>query len=248
LRKSLVAAVAAALALTVATVALADGVVTQTIQAGVSPSKAGTLKKPKPITLKLHLSTTTSDGTKPPAANHVVIYMARGLTFNGAHFKSCSLATLNDSNQGPSSCPSGSKIGGGTATGNIGQGSDEQLTVTIFNGPKGKSTEIYLHGTSPAAIDAAFESKLKPIRGGPYGYQLISDIPQNLYEPVPGLFTPLTDFNVSIKAITRVKGVQYGVVSTVSCPKSHKLPFKGTWNYANAPQQDNAQTVVSCSS
>ena len=73
MRKSIVVAVAAALALTVAAVALADGVVTQTIQAGVSPSKAGTTKKPKPITLKLHLSTTTSDGTKPPAANPVAV-------------------------------------------------------------------------------------------------------------------------------------------------------------------------------
>src|SRR5207248_1568529 len=121
-------------------------------------------------TLKLHLFATTSDQSQPPAANRVIIYMGRGLIFNGAKFKSCTLEQLNDPNRGPQSCPAGSKIGGGTATGNISQGSNEELTVTLFNGPKGKATEVYLHGTSPAAIDAAFESKLTPIRGGVFGY------------------------------------------------------------------------------
>lgn len=250
MRKSLVALIAAALALTVTSVALAVGATVQHFEVGVSPSKAGTTKKPKPITLKLHLSTTTTDGSQPYASNHVVIYMARGLIFNGAKFKSCSLATLNDQNQGPKSCPAGSKIGGGTATGNIGQNTNEQLTVTLFNGPKGKSIEVYLHGTTPAAIDAAFESKLVPIRSGAYGYKLVTDIPQNLYEPVPGLFTPLTDFNVTTKASTKVKGVTYGITATTSCTK-HKWPFRATWQYVNSPSPstdiDTVDTTVACS-
>jgi hypothetical protein len=245
LRKSVIVGLALAVALAGAAVVQATGVVTQNLKVVVSPSKAGTTKKPKPVTLKLHLYSATSDGSKPPASNKVVIYLARGLLFNGAKFKSCSLATLNST--GPSACPAQSKVGGGTATGNISPGQDEQLSVTLFNGPKGKALEIYVQGTSPAAIAAAFESKLSTIKGGPYGYKLTSTVPQNLYEPAPGLFTPLTDFNVAVHATTRVKGKQYGLVATTSCPKTRKWPFKATYNYANSPAQDNAQTTVKCS-
>ena len=250
MRKSLIAAAVAALALAGASVVYATGVVTQHYESGVSPSKAGTVKKPKPVALKLHLFVTTSDGSVPPAANHDLIYFATGIALNSTKFKSCALETLNDSSKGPSACPAGSKIGGGTAKAHIGsdpKGQDESITVTLFNGPKGKAVEIYLNGTSPAQIQGAFQAKLVPIRSGPFGLKLDTVIPKSLYEPITGLFTPLTDFNVSIKASTRVKGVSYGYVTTFSCPKSKKWPFKAIFNYANGSPPDTAKTTVSCS-
>ncbi|MFL5893795.1 MAG: hypothetical protein ACJ76Z_01620 [Thermoleophilaceae bacterium] len=246
------AAIAAVLVVAVATTAYATGVVTQHIKANISPSKAGTATKPKPVKLNLHLFVTTSDNSVPPPANHDIVFLPRGLVFQGSHFKSCTAATLNDPNQGPSKCPSGSKVGGGTATAHIGgdpNGPNESLVVTVFNGPKGKSVLLHIHGTSPATIDGAFEGKLIPIKGsGPYGLKLDVKIPQNLYEPAPGVFTPLTDFNTNITGTTRVKGKQYGITATTACPRGHKWQFKAIFNYANSAPQDNANTQVKCSS
>jgi len=240
----------AALALVVAAVAMAATTHSQKLDATVSPSKAGTAKKPKPITLQVHLTGSTSDGSVPPASKHVQTFFGRGIVFNGAPFKSCTLDTLNDPNKGPSACPSESKIGGGAATAHIGNdpnGPDENLVVTVVNGPKGKSTLFHLKGTTPVAVNAAFAGKIVKIRSGAYGYKLDVTIPKSLYNPVGTTYTPLTDFNVKIKGIKRVNGKQIGVLSTISCPKSKKWPFKGVWDYANAPEQDNAQDQVSCS-
>lgn len=251
MRKTLIAACVAALALVVAAVAMAATTHSQKYDATISPSKSGTAKKPKPVTLGVHLTGSTSDGSVPPASKHVVTFFGRGIVLNGAPFKSCTLATLNDANKGPSACPSDSKIGGGTATAHIGNdagGPNETLTVTIFNGPKGKTVNFYLKGTDPIALTAAFAAKIIKISSGKFGYKLDVTIPKSLYNPVEGVYTPLTDFNVKIKAIKRVAGKQVSLVSTTSCPKSKKWPFKGTWDYANAPEQDNAQDLVSCSS
>jgi hypothetical protein len=250
LRKTVIAACVAALALVVAAVAMAATTHSQTIDAAVSPSKAGTTKAPKPITLQVHLAAQTSDGSVPPASKHTVTYFGRGIVFNGAPFKSCTLETLNDPNKGPSKCPTESKIGGGSATAHVGNdpnGPDETLQVTVVNGPKGKSTLFHLKGTVPVAVNAAFAGKIVKIRSGAFGYKLDVVIPKALYNPVGTTYTPLTDFNVKIKAVKRVSGKQVGILSTVSCPKRKKWPFKATFEYANAPEVDNAQDLVSCS-
>lgn len=249
MKKTLIAACVAALALVVAAVAMAASTHSQTYDATVSPSKSGTAKKPKPITLGVHLQAHTTDGSVPPASKHVVTYFGRGIVLNGAPFKSCTLDTLNDPNKGPSACPSDSKVGGGTATAHLGNdpgGPNESITVTIFNGPKGKSVLFHLKGTTPVAVNAAFAGKIIKIRSGTFGYKLDVTIPKSLYNPVGATYTPLTDFNVKIKAIKRVAGKQVSLVSTISCPKSKKWPFKGVWDYANAPEQDNAQDLVAC--
>lgn len=251
MRKPVIGAITAVLVLALtAGVALATGVVTQTLKATIGPTKAGTAKHPQPVKLGLRLYGTTSDGSVPPASNHVIVMLPKGLSFFGSKFPACSLATLNDQSKGPSKCPSGSKIGGGSAVARIGTNPDsptETLKVTVFNGPKGKSVLIYLLGTEPANVSGAFPGNLIPVRSTKYAMKLDVKIPQQFYEPVPGFFTPLTDFNTTIKATRRVKGVQYGLVSTTSCPKSRRWEFAATWNYANAPGQDNANTKVSCS-
>lgn len=251
MRKTLIAACVAALALVVAAVAIAGGGHSQKMDITVSPSKAGTVKNPKPITLSVSLTGSTSDGSVAPASKHVITYFGRGIVFNGAPFKSCTLDTLNDPNKGPNACPSESKIGGGSATAHIGNdpgGPNENLTVTVLNGPKGKTTLFHLKGTTPVAVNAAFAAKIVKIRSGAFGYKLDVTIPKALYNPVGTTYTPLTKFSVKIKAIKRVNGKQVGILSTISCPKSKKWPFKGTWNYANTehPEQDNAQDTVSC--
>src|SRR5205085_1220520 len=90
LRKSLTTGLIAAFVLAIGAVAVyAAGNVVQTMKATVSPSKAGTAKKPKPVKVGLHLSTATNDGSVPPASNHVILFLPRGLIFQGSKFKSC---------------------------------------------------------------------------------------------------------------------------------------------------------------
>jgi hypothetical protein len=234
-------------ALVVSAVAYAASM--QRLDASVTPSKAGTPKKPKPIQLLVELTGSTDDGSVPPASKHVITRFGKGIVFNGAPFPSCTLETLNDANKGPSKCPPGSKIGTGEATAHIGNdptGPDEQLVVTVFNGPKGKSTLFHLKGTAPVAVNAAFAGSIKK-DSGKYGYKLDVVIPKSLYNPVGTTYTPLTHFKVKIKATTKVKGKTVGLLATVGCPKGKKWPFKGEWEYANSPARDTAEKLVKCS-
>jgi hypothetical protein len=221
----------------------------QRLDAKVTPSKSGTAKKPKPIQLQVTLTGSTDDGSVPPASKHVVTRFGKGIVFNGAPFPSCTIETLNDANKGPSKCPAGSKIGTGTARAHIGNdptGPDEDLVVTVFNGPKGKSTLFHLKGDKPVAVNAAFAGAIKKDTGK-YGYKLDVTIPKALYNPVGDTYTPLTQFSVKIKAVKKVKGKSVGILASTSCPKAKRWPFRAEWEYANSPTRDTAEALVKCS-
>jgi hypothetical protein len=248
LRKFVIAACIAALSLATA-VTVHAAVVKQTLDGGLTPSKSGTAKKPKAAKLDLHLFATTDDGSNPPASKRVQVRLPRGLAFNGSKLAQCTLAAIQDSSKDPDTvCKKGSKIGGGSAKAKLGS-SDINLTVRVYNGPKGKSVLLRLDtapGANPA-VHTGFEAKLKKLSGGPYGFLLDVTIPKSLYNPLQGVFTPLTDFKTTVKSVQRIKGKQVSVVTTTSCPKSKKWQFKADWEYADSTARDTASDVQKCS-
>ena len=213
--------------------AIAQAATTQTLNASVSPGKAGTPKKPKGVKLTVGLATRTNAGEPIPASSRAVIELPKELRLNGKHFASCTLA-----NAAKNSCPPGSRIGTGAAKANI-AGQVADIPVIAFNGNKGKSLMLYLNITKPVVQQAALEGKLS-------GRTLTVDVPPALQQPVPGLFTPLTDFQVSIKASVtkRVKGkrTKINYVELIDCPASKKLSFKSTNTYADGSQGPTAPT------
>ena len=248
MRKTLIAACVAALSLVIG-VAVVHAAAKQTIDGVLSPSKAGTVKKPKPVSLALHLFVTTDQGEQAPASKRVQVRLPRGLVFNGAKLASCTKAIVQDSASDPDKkCKKGARIGGGSAKAMLGD-TVINLVVRVYNGPKGKSVLLRLdtpQGATPA-VHTGFEAKLSKIASGPYGVLLDVQIPKSLYNPIGTVYTPLTDFKTNIKSIQRIAGKQVSVITTTSCPKSKRWQFKADWDYANSDVKDTASDSMKCS-
>ena len=205
----------------------------QGLDISISPTKAGTKKKPANVKLKVTTTTTPKDATAF-ATRQAVIHFDKNLVFNPSKFKTCTAATVQ-SNQ--SSCPSGSKVGSGSAVGTaIGQTSN--LTVSAYNGSNGK---LLLHVTAatPLQIDSVITASLKSDTGK-YGKKLVVPIPDNLQQPVPGVFATLKQFITTVKATS--KGVPY--VGLVGCPSSKKLSFKGDFTFTDGTSLSATDTVA----
>ena len=169
----------------------------------------------------------------PFATKEAVIHFDKALIFSPKKFKTCSAAKVQASE---TSCPKGSKVGSGSAVGTaIGQTSN--LKVSAFNGPKGKLM-LHVTASTPLQIDAVIQASLKKDKGK-YGSKLVVPIPENLQQPVPGVFATLKQFVTSVKATS--KGVPY--VGLASCPKSKKLSFKGDFTFTDGTTLSATDTV-----
>ena len=171
---------------------------TQLFKASVSPSKAGTKKKPVAVTLKTrpYFADIKPDAAKPFATRYSNVYYDKNLVFNGKKFPSCKGPVLLTS--GGSACPAGSKVGKGTAAGEA-LGLVQHLTVDIYNGPGGNKVELLVRGSTPLVINSVIEGTLT--KGtGKYGWHLKVPVPDDLQQPAPGVIASLTDFDTTIKA------------------------------------------------
>lgn len=202
----------------------------------VSPSKHGTAKKPAAVKLKVTTTTKPAANDSPFATKQAVISFDKNLVFNGAKFKSCTAAAVQASE---ASCPAGSKVGSGTAQGSA-LGITQNLTVTAFNGPKGKSLLLHVTGSAPLAIDSVINATLKNA-SGKFGKKLVVPIPANLQQPVPGTFATLLSFITTVKA----KSGKTPYVGLKGCTKK-KLNFKGDFTYTDGTSK-SATATAKCS-
>ncbi len=227
-RIALLALAVAAVALIPASSAFAINSV-QKFSASVSPAKAGTKKKPTAVTLKVrpYFDDISADSAAPFATTFANVFFDKNLVFNGAKFPQCANAKVLSA---ASSCPSGSKVGKGTAAG-VALGLTENLTVTIYNGPGGKAVELLVDGTSPLAIHSVIEGKLTK-QTGQFGYLLKVPVPADLQQPAPGAIATLTDFNTTIKASITKKGKKTPYIGLAGCT-AKKLNFGYTGEYTD---------------
>jgi len=231
-RIALLALVAFAAALIPASSAFAINS-TQKFAASVSPAKAGTKKKPTGVTLKVrpYFDDITADAAAPFATQFANVFFDKNLVFNGKSFPSCAnLKVLNSA----SSCPSGAKVGKGTAAGSA-LGAVENLTVTIYNGPGGNKVELLVDGSSPLAIHSVIEGTLSK-QTGQYGWLLKVPVPADLQQPAPSVFATLTNFDTTISASVKKKGKKIPYVGLTGCTNK-KLNFGYTGQYTDSTSQ-----------
>jgi hypothetical protein len=235
-------ALLATVALTCLGVGVAQAVdAQQSIKIKVTPSKAP--KKPKkgtakPSNVKLFVETITvpAASDQPFATKTATLFFDKNLVFNTKAVKSCTQAQVQ---QSEAACPKGSKIGGGKATGNA-LGQQENLTVTAYNGPTNK-IELHVVGSQPLVIDSVIEGTLSNA-SGKYGKKLVVPIPDNLQQPLTGVFATLTDFQTSVKGGTKTKPY----VGLKKCPTTKKLNFAGDFVFTDGTSK-HAETTVKCS-
>lgn len=132
---------------------------TQGLEASHSPNKASKKKKKVGTKAKITLNLKKQDGTQPSPTIDAVVTLPKGMGLNYTKFVACDKAKLEAN--GPSGCPSKSKIGSGKLT----AGAEPvipsvQGTVTAFNG-KNKTYLLYVvpEISSPLVIPGKLKGK-----------------------------------------------------------------------------------------
>jgi hypothetical protein len=216
LRKYLIVALAAMLSIAVAAAAVAqDPSTTPDVTATISPSKAGTKKKPKNVALKLFVKNNKTDAT----VDTITVNLGKTLKLDGKGFKYCTADTLNS--QGSAACPSGSKAGSGTAHAVVGPGhAPVSFTVNAFVGSK--NSIIFYTQQVGGTIRKGLVGKVSKA-SGKYASKIVIKIDDDLQQPAPNVFSGLVDLQTTIKA---TKG-KHHLVSSVGCKsKKHNVGVK----------------------
>jgi hypothetical protein len=187
-------------------------------------------KHPAPAALSVSLGFTGDNGP-PSVLKRAVISFPYGAKLNSKLFPSCSAAAIEQ--RGAKACPSGSKIGSGSAVGST-SGIHEQLKVTLFNGKRGKSIVFYLQGTNPVVINVPFDAPLVTLSGGKWNFRLTVDVPESL-QRIVGLDVAIDDFSVKVDGKRKVKGRRRGYIETLICPPGALVPLQGVFSFIGAP-------------
>jgi hypothetical protein len=220
-----------------AIVSVAQGAIVQTFTATFK-GKAG---KPVAYSVTENTSLTADDPGyqvkgQPPPQKTQIIRVQKGGTFNGKYFARCKLAKLQS--QGPSGCPSKSKIGTGVGTGSAKPILDSvSAKLTLFNGEKkgGKDT-IYVFTLPDVGPTFVVVGTVSKVNKGNFGYELKFGI-----DPIKTLPNAPDAAIISVKTKTPIKSVKKGgkkkylIVAPKTC--------KGKWSYEGEFQFVNGQTA-----
>jgi hypothetical protein len=203
---ALLAAVAAVGAVGVTGVARAVDA-DQSIAVSSTNKKAGTATKPKNI-VKLTVTTTTTPHEAAPAyaTQKAVIHFDKNLVFGSSKFPSCTKAQVEAIPVSPKCAAA--KVGTGSAKAVVAAiNANPTLTVTAYNGPAGK--KLWLLVKEPTfQINSVLDGTLSSDTGK-YGKKLTVLIPENLQQPIPGVYATLTEFQTSVQGTATAKKIPY---------------------------------------
>jgi hypothetical protein len=215
LRKYLIAAVAATVAIGGAGVAAAqtptDGA---SLKVTIAPKKAGTKKKPTNVSL--HLVATNYN--KQRTLKKLQIQMPKTLAVSGKGFKFCSHKQLSDSVD-PSVCPKGSKVGSGTALAYLGvtNPDPQPLTFDVTAFVVGKNAIDFLLKAREIPVTVVSPGKLTKTAKGPL---LTVLVPKAAQQPAPQTYAGLAQLDTKLKG----KAGKHKLIATTGC-KKHKHAF-----------------------
>jgi hypothetical protein len=245
LKKYLVSALAISLVAAVAAVAVAQTypLPVLTFTASVTPTKAGTKKKPKNSKIRLDLKVPQEARV---TADQLVFHLPQHVKVSGSGFKYCPSTAL-DTTKNPNKCPKGSKVGSGTASAVFGPRlTPINFNVTLFAGSKSE-LGIWLQATN-LPIAKALRGIISK-SGSPYNQKLTIDIPRELQQQL-GAWVYLTGLNATVGATNGKRGKKRkNLVSTVGCPKDKLHRFEARVRFVpnpNPPQQgEGVKTATS---
>ena len=233
MKKYLVAALAVSVMAAVAATAVAQyPLPVLTFDAGVTPTAAGTKKKPK--NSKIRLSLTVPKESRA-TADQIVFNLPAHVRVSGKGFPFCPSTEL-DSTKDPNKCPKGSKVGQGTASAAFGPNlTPINFNVTLF---AGASSEL---GVWLQATNLPIQKALRGVisrAGTPYFQKLTIDIPPELQRQL-GAYVYLTGLSATVGATrtqrVKRKRVVRRLVSTVGCPKDKKHRWEARVRFVPNP-------------
>jgi hypothetical protein len=193
--------------------------ITMTVDATVSPNKAGTKKRPQGVKLAFTAKFSIPEAYDPPLVDKVTVLFPKGGLYNGAKFPKCSESTL--SRKGVSGCPKGSIMGRGRGTA-MADTVPTYPKITIVNGGA-RRVYFYTVMTNPARVQAPVVGKITKL-GGRWSYRLEADIPRSL-QIVAGVPIVLHELTMS--------GGRKDWLATTSCPPSKKWPYHAEGLFTN---------------
>jgi hypothetical protein len=198
-------------------VAFAAQVNTYTVSAALSPTKAGTKKKPVAVKLDFNYTVGEQSGQRPALINKYDINFGGGQV-NTNIIPGCSAASIKAA-QSDASCPKGSLVGTGNVENLAGPSSDPSpgsqlkchLDLKIYNS-RNNHAALYLHGappTCPIAVDDAIDAQYVKKNGGT---SLIFTVPDTLLHPSISTFdNSVVQVKSTINKITgKLKGKKRG--------------------------------------
>lgn len=187
-----------------------------------------------PIRFEGYGEISTTDGTLPPALEHVKLDFDRDGRLTTAGLPACSPSKLErvSSRQARNRC-SGSVVGTGhlaAAASLAGFGRIEMSTpLTIFNGPRqdGNPTAV-LHAQAPFPVSETYVivAPIERRKGGTYGYRTEFDVP-----PIAGGLGSLTRIDARIGRSYRAGGAKRSYVSA-RC-SDYILQTQGYFSFAD---------------
>lgn len=231
MRKSLMAAGAAVLALGAAGVAYAQNPAPSiTGTASVSPSKAGTKSKPKSekFTLKV-----TNDGASKTTAKSIKITFPSTLKLSTKGLTQCTKSDEVIVSQTPQKACKASIVGTGSANAILGPQSPTPAPVKFTVTPiVGKNQLLfYLAGQGAVTNKYVLHGKIS-------GKTLTIAITPDVQQPVPGVYSALVDLS---STLSKKQGKHYLISSTGCSGRKHKVPV--TVGYAPNPVAPAASTA-----
>jgi hypothetical protein len=222
LRKFLIAALAA-----LASIALASVAVAQTADVDattkVSPTKAGTKKKPQAT----KVTTFVKNNVEGTTASKIEIDFPKTVKISGKGLTKCALSEFSKPG-GKANCPAKSKAGSGVSNAVVGpERSPLVFNVSAYVG--GKNLVIFYIEQQGGSVTKALEGKISKA-SGKFAQKLVITIPPDLQQPAPGLYAALTD----LKSTIYNKKGKNSLISSVGCKKK-KHTFGAKLTFAPNP-------------
>jgi hypothetical protein len=238
LRKYLVAGLAALTAIGGATAALAQTSTGGSLTVKLSPTKAGTKKRPTGT--KIHLVFNNNDHAL--TATQITILLPKQLTMATKGFKFCSQAKIEGS--AGKSCPAKSKVGKGTSDAIAGVNNPATAAKLTFDVQaflmSKKKVGFYLTQQGiPSGIKVTAVGTLGKA-SGKFGQKLVVAIPQIAKEFPAGSFNGLVKLDTTLGA----KSGKRNLLGITACPKNKKLPFSTTVKFEPNPSPPPTPSVT----
>jgi hypothetical protein len=259
MRKVRIVGIAVCVCLVAAAVAFAAGQTnTYTVTGKVLPTRAGTAKKPVPVSVNFDYTVGEQNNLRPsPVKTYNILF--DGLKVNGARFPKCTASSINSagSNAG---CSSKAAMGKGNVENITGPSNDNtnkaltcHLDLTVYNGGAGKAA-LYLKGgpndprgaafSCPIAVSQAIDANyIKSTKGT----SLRFNVQGALLHPASGLDNAVVQVKSTIrKATTRYKGKTVGYYESIGGCKAKRRNITVTF-VAEDGVTGKAQKRLACS-
>jgi hypothetical protein len=176
--------------------------------AGLAAPSAQAKKRPeRGLDARFFLDLVPQQGTQVPTTDRITLSVPKDVHVAGSKLPSCKAEVLDEG--GEKACPKGAKVGSGTAKATT-LGVTQNITMTMWNGPGGKTLLVHVLGFSPVAIDLVMQGIVtRP--GGKFGQQLDFILPENLVHPIPGATAGLFHLDATMSG-------KIGWLRSTSCP------------------------------